>query len=170
MGYREDRAWSDGYLPRVREIVGPHLLVPAPLERDQSEATDLIVMRARDMTIGVRLRKPGYAGRFPGEFTIRSSRDSGAKTELAKIVDGWGDWLFYGHTDMSNDIPEWVIVDLHALRAAFIRRPDILHRPDNRTSGKRSNGDGTAFMFFRVSGLPADVLIAQHGYSRSLSA
>ena len=71
MSYANDRLWSDQYLPAVRALVGPLLLVPAPLERDANEATDLIVMRERDMTIGVRLRRPGYAGRYHGQFTIR---------------------------------------------------------------------------------------------------
>ena len=160
MSYANDREWSDQYLPRVREIVGPLLLVPAPLERDLTEATDLIVMRARDMTIGVRLRRPGYAGRYPGQFTIRSHRSTGAKTGLKKIVDGWGDWLFYGHANTGGGVPEWVLVDLHALRATFIRRPTLLHSPDDLASGTRGNGDGTFFMWFQSSLLPKDALVA----------
>jgi len=160
MSYAKDREWSDRYLPRVKQIVGPHLLEPAPFERDVSEATDLIVIRARDMTIGVRLRRPGYAHRFPGEFTIRSNRATGATTELRKIVDGWGDWLFYGHADADDGITEWLLVDLHQLRAAFIRRPGLLHKPDRLASGNQSNGDGTSFMWFRAGRLPAPVVIA----------
>lgn len=158
MSYANDRAWSDRYLPAVRAIVGPMLLVPAPLERDISEATDLIVLRARDMTIGVRLRRFGYAQRFPGEFTIRSQRDSGAKTELKKIVDGWGDWLFYGHASKeAPSIDSWVVVDLHALRAALIRHPGILR--EGIASGETPNGDGTHFRWFKTDLLPTNVLI-----------
>lgn len=160
MSYANDRFWSDQYLPAVRAIVGPLLLIPAPLERDQTEATDLIVMRARDMTIGVRLRRPGYAGRYPGQFTIRSNRGSGTKTELAKIVEGWGDWLFYGHSDGDAGISEWTLVDLHHLRASFIRKPALLHAPDGSASGKKSNSDGTSFIWFDANILPKSVVIA----------
>lgn len=155
MSYGKDRPWSDQYLPAVRAIVGPQLLVPAPLERDIEEATDLIVLRARDMTIAVRLRRPGYADKFPGEFTIRSKRATGAKTELRKIVDGWADWLFYGHTNLGGIIASWVLIDLHHLRAAFIRYPRILH--DNQDI---HNGDGTYFRAFTVSDLPTKVVVS----------
>lgn len=160
MSYADDREWSDGYMPAVRQLVGPLLLVPAPLERDVKEATDLIVMRARDMTIAVRLRRPGYSNKYPGQFTIRSDRASGVKTELAKIVEGWGDWLFYGHTDGHIGIPEWTVVDLHQLRASFIRLPNLLHAPDGKASGKRSNGDGTSFFWFDANRLPPEVVVA----------
>jgi len=160
MSYAENREWSDQYLPSVRGLVGPLLLVPAPVERDVSEATDLIVLRARDMTIAVRLRRPGYAGRYPGQFTIRAKLPSGTKTELAKIVEGWGDWLFYGHADGHIGISEWVLIDLHHLRAAWIRKPSLLHTPDDAASGKRSNADGTVFMWFNANLLPANVVVA----------
>ncbi len=161
MSWRADKAWADIYMDAVRAIVGPRLLVDAPLDRDQREATDLIVLRARDMTIGVRMRRPGYAGRYPGQFTIRAHRDSGAETELRKIVNGWGDWLFYGHAGENAEIPEWLLVDLHALRAAFIRRPELLHKPDNQVTGVRSNGDGTHFYWFNALALPPDCLVAR---------
>src|SRR5690348_9669628 len=120
--YREDRAWADGWFPRIRDIVGPHLLEPAPLERDLCEATDLIVMRARDMTIAARLRMPGYL-QYGWQFTVRCFRPSKAKTELAKIIDGWADCLFYGHgdrretpaTDPTAQIIRWQLIDLHML-------------------------------------------------------
>jgi hypothetical protein len=159
--YESDRGWADSYLPAVKHIVGPFLLAPAPFERDANEATDLIVLRARDMSIGVRLRRPGYAGRYPGQFTIRSGRPSRVPTELRKIVDGWGDWLFYGHAGQANSITEWLLVDLHALRAAFIRFPKLLHQPDDRVSGERVNHDGTVFRWFQADNLPCEVVIAR---------
>jgi hypothetical protein len=161
MSYATDREWSDRYLPRVRASVGPLLLVPAPLERDREEATDLIVLRARDMTIAVRLRRPGFAGQYPGQFTIRSHRVSGARTELAKIIKGWGDWMFYGHTDGSSDIPEWTLIDLHKLRAAFIVNPSILHAPDRSISGVRHNQDGTSFHWFHAPSIRPRIIIAE---------
>lgn len=167
MSWTADKSWADAYMPAVRQIVGPLLLVDAPLERDQREATDLIVLRARDMTIGVRVRRPGYAGRFPGQFTIRAQRDSGAETELRKIVSGWGDWLFYGHAGQRGALDEWLLVDLHALRAAFIRDPSLLHTMDGRRSGKCSNGDGTHFVWLQAGSLPTGCIIAQFDGARA---
>jgi hypothetical protein len=65
--------------------------------------------------VAVRLRRDGYAQRFADQFTIRYHRASGAKTELDKIIEGFGDWMFYGHTD-STGLSAWMLVDLAVLR------------------------------------------------------
>ena len=49
--------WSDIFLPQIKKIVGPLLLEPASFELDASEATDLVVLKARDMRIGCRVRR-----------------------------------------------------------------------------------------------------------------
>jgi hypothetical protein len=142
---RKDFEWQSSFCPSIKRIVGPHLLEPSPLELDLHEATDLLVLRARDMRIGCRIRRAGYAERYPWDFTLRSLRDSGATTELAKIVDGWGDWFFYGHEERFAfedwAIDRWFLIDLHAWRAQVIRKRINInaHIP---------NGDGTFFVAF----------------------
>lgn len=161
MSYESDRAWSDRCLPHVTAIVGQRLLVPAPIERDRNEATDLIVLHGRNVTIAVRLRRAAkYLGKYPGQFTIRSDRESGAKTELAKIIDGWGDWLFYGYGTDAGDIPEWMLVDLTIFRAAVLYQPQLIARPTPPVSGRQSNHDGTHFAWFHAPSLWPRVLIA----------
>ena len=86
MSYSDDRNWSDRYIPAIGQIVGPHLVVPAPLEIDPRQATDLIVLKARDMTIAARVRRAEYATCFPYDFTVRCRRDSGAKAEMRKVT------------------------------------------------------------------------------------
>lgn len=144
--FRRDFEWQMQFLPAIRHIVGPLLLQEAPLDLDMKEATDLLVLRARDMRIGCRMRRQGYADRYPYEFTIRSHRDSGAETEMSKITEGWGDWLFYGHAGAAHgEIERWMIVDLHAYRAHLIRS---LGAAGNWK--RQSNGDGTHFVAFDV--------------------
>lgn len=148
--FKNDFSWQMKYLPVVKNLVGPLLLKDAPMEIDKTEATDLMVLVARDMRIGCRIRRAGYADKYGDEFTIRSHRDSGAKTELAKITEGWGDWLFYGHAE-HDDLPvlaRWMIVDLHAWRAHMIRHKDKIR------FGKKANGDGTYFVWFDVRSFP----------------
>lgn len=156
MNYHEDRLWSDQFIPEIRQLVGPHLLMPSPFEVDTKQAADLIVLRARDMTIACRIRRQGYVEKYRYDFTIRSERDSGADTELRKIVDGWGDWMFYGHDDGENPgrIRPWYLIDLHVWRAEMIR---------NRRRYKLRqipNGDGTHFVPFDVRKFPPELLIA----------
>lgn len=155
--YTTDRQWSDRFIPAIKRIVGPLLLEPADFGRDASEATDLIVLTARDMRIAARIRRLGYADKFGCEFTIRAQRDSGAETELSKIVNGWGDWLFYGHAaETETSIERWMVIDLHAFRAALIRRNKELKH------GDKSNGDGTFFKWFDVRSFPPNppILVA----------
>lgn len=155
--YQSDREWSDQFIPEVSRIVGPYLLCPAPFERDAKEATDLIVLKARDMTIACRIRKPGYSDSYPNQITIRSKRESGADTELKKIVNGWGDWMFYGHCPSSPPlIDPWFLVDLSAFRAQLIRNPKQIRR------GHKANGDGTYFAFFDLTTFSDDppILVA----------
>lgn len=154
MVYGTDRAWSDQYIPAIKRIVGPLLLCESPIEVDQKQAADLIVMRARDMMIGCRVRRPGFAADYGSQFTIRCARDNGAKTELAKIVDGFGDWLFYGHAidGEAIGIDPWYLIDLDAFRAHLIRdskRHAIRH-------GKQSNYDGTHFSWFDITSFLGD--------------
>jgi hypothetical protein len=154
MSYDSDRAWSDRYIGAIRQIVGPLLLEPASFEVDTKQATDLVVLRARDHMIAARIRRSGYADRYPYEFTIRSHRDSGARTELEKLVDGWGDWFFYGHADADNQsLSRWMVIDLHSWRAALIR--DGMRNASELKWVKKSNFDGTHFVAFDVRSFPS---------------
>ena len=149
--FREDYDWQLQFVPRIQQIVGPLLIVPAPVELDTKQATDMIVLCARDMRIACRIRRPGFARLYPDQFTIRAKRDNGAVTELSKIIDGWGDWLFYGHASLMDpefDFSLWYLIDLSAFRSHAIQHKEVL-RPE-----KRSNGDGTHFLAFDIRRFP----------------
>ena len=54
---------------------------------------------------------------YGSEFTIRAGRPSGAKTELTKIIEGWGDYFFYGFADPTEIyLAQWLIGSLNAFR------------------------------------------------------
>lgn len=157
--YDIDRQWSDKYIQPMKQIIGPLLLEPSPFDVDTKQATDLIVLRARDHMIAARVRRAGYADSYPYDFTIRSARDSGAKTELEKIVNGFADWMFYGHAEKdSNGFSRWMVINLHSFRAALIRHQ---HHPIKYK--EKSNGDGTHFIAFDVRSFPAHppILVAE---------
>lgn len=148
--YKQDRAWADRFMPQVIRLIAPHLLVPAPDEWDCEEATDLIVLRARDMRIGVRLRQPGYAERYPNQFTLRFSRTSGAKTEFRKVLEGWGDWFFYGHTTERQTIAPWWLIDLDVFRWNAQHHIPTLPKSERPHPQGNTNGE-TAFIAFPLS-------------------
>ena len=153
MSYSADRRWSDAFIPAIKQIVGPLLLEESSFEVDTQQAADLVVMNARDKTIACRVRRAGYADRYGNEFTIRAKRDTGAKTELEKIIDGFGDWMLYGHANQDGkSLSRWMVISLPALRAAIIRK--------QAQPIKKSNGDGTHFVSFDIRQLPGSCLIA----------
>lgn len=146
--YVENRRWSDQYLPEVKRIVADHILTEAPDPLDWHEATDLVNMDVRLKHVAVRVRRPGYADRFPYDFTVRSRLASGGQTELTKIVNGHGDWMFYGHAGEDGRLSRWWLLDLRAFRSALIRRQPI-------KTGERENSDGSCFRWFDVRSFPS---------------
>jgi len=158
--YKTDRQWSDGYIPAMKQIIGPRLLEESSIEVDQKNATDLIVLNAKNVMIACRLRRYEYM-KYKDQFTIRSKRDSGADTELKKIVDGWGDLMFYGFADETEKpaIAAWALIDLKAFRAHLIRNKGGI------VMGEKSNGDGTYFAWFKISSFIGDPpLLIDHKY------
>jgi hypothetical protein len=169
--FRADFDWQMQFLPSIKAIVGPLLLRPAPLELDVAEATDMLVLHARDMRIACRVRRPGYADRYPWQFTLRSRRDNGIKTELQKVVEGWGDWLFYGHAAAvdEQELARWFLIDLGSWRAHMILR--VSRRLIG--SGELPNGDGTHFVWFDLTSFPPDppiLIAASHQLPRGVAA
>jgi len=147
MRYEKDRKWSDQYIPLIKEIVGPHLLMPSPDIIDRNEAADLILLEAGSMTIACRIRRPGFL-KYKNEFTIRNFNIFGAKTELDKFVEGFADWMFYGHAGKGSEISivHWFLIDLKSFRAHLIRRNPSLK------FGDRLNPDGeTGFKWFDIT-------------------
>jgi hypothetical protein len=163
MSYRSDRKWSDRFLPAIKGIVGPYLLEESSYEVDTQQASDLVVMQAGAVSIACRIRRQGFADRYTHEFTVRAMRETGAKTELEKVIDGWADWMFYGHVEDAArpglGFSLWHLIDLRAWRAHLIRRPEIL-----RDAPTIPNGDGTYFKAFDLTTFDGDppILIASN--------
>ena len=139
--YSINRRWSDQFLPQIKRIVGSYLLETSPDPLVWHQATDLLMLDARDMRIAARVCRPGYANLFSHQFAIRSRVASGAETELSKIVNGKGDWLFYGHANAPQTaIESWYLIDLRAFRAGLIRQG-----ADGLVWGTKCNADGARF-------------------------
>ncbi len=154
--YLRNRNWSDAFLPEIQCIVGRYLLDTAPDYHDMHKATDLMMLNAMDKRIAVRVRRYGNAHIYPYQFTIRAKVASGAKTELAKIVEGHGDWMFYGHANQVGDgFSLWWLLDLNAFRSALIRRDSLPIR-----CGDKAVGDGTSFKWFDIRSFPRGLVIA----------
>lgn len=155
--YLIDRRWSDKYTPLIMQTIGAYLLAPASEEVDMTQAADLVTLKARGLTIACRVRRPGFVAQYGWEFTMRSERLNGTKTEMQKIVEGWGDWMFYAHAQEGNDLgfSRWLLIDLAAWRVHFVRDAYLPER-QLRCGHNVLNADGaTCFSWFDVRSFPS---------------
>jgi len=160
MNYEQSKKWSDRFQPEIKAILGVHLLAELP-DEDRHRNTDLIVFTCGTTRIACRVRRGTYAAAYTNEFTIRMERPSGAKSELTKIVESWGDWLFYGFADETeNHIAQWFLGDLNVFRLWFTRYgyanagklPGTTHRNSDNSS---------SFLAIDRRHLPSEFIIAQ---------
>ena len=115
--WEEDKRWSDIFIPEIKSILGQLLIGEASVEDDQLKNTDLIVLELKGYRIGCRVRKHFYFTQYPNDFTIRCSRPSGVSTEFDKIMEGWGDYLFYAFANKEeNRLIAWKLIDLKQFR------------------------------------------------------
>jgi hypothetical protein len=166
--YDRQRPWADKWIPRQCEIIGPLLLRKTSFDVDTKQAADLTLLKADGITIAARTRTRAYLDRFgPFQFTIRSHQPTGCKTELAKIKEGFADWMFYGfETEEGDDIDPWIIINLNSFRMAG-------ERYDKGEIGlcfrENTNPDGTKFRWYDWRSFPEEpsLFIARSSYYRT---
>lgn len=157
--------WGARFLSEIRLIVGrelgPDLFVESTRHEDVNEATDLSILQVRALRIAVRVRRHRYLAQYGDEFTIRSLGRNGAKTELDKILEGWGDFLFYGFaTPDETGLASWMIGDLNVFRWRCCSGAPIPSFREHR------NGAGdTRFASFDVGDFPDTFIRARGGSS-----
>ena len=158
-----DKRWSDTYLPELKRICGQYLIGAAPDREDAERNTDLIVLTLAAVRIGCRVRRHSYLKRYGREFTIRANRPSGAKSELTKIIEGWGDYFLYAFANADEThLAAWSLCDLRVFRLWFNR---FMFSNDGAMPGEsQPNNDGSStFRAFRLDELPTDFVLAAGG-------
>jgi hypothetical protein len=147
-----DKRWSDKFLPQIKRILGEHLIGEPSIEEDAERNTDLIVLKMEAVRIACRVRRYEYLARYGDQFTIRKGRPSGVKTELTKIIEGWGNYFFYGFSDEQGEVlAKWILCDLNALRL-YINRELYAKRIPWES---KQNADGSSdFACFRYAEIP----------------
>jgi hypothetical protein len=110
-----------------------------------------IVLQMAPVRIACRVRRGRYLRQYREQFTIRASRPQGQQTELAKILDGFGDYLLYGFGQDDWRFAPWTLASLDVFRRYY--RPGMGQARDN---GDRSS----SFLAFRWDELPGDFIVA----------
>ena len=160
--WTQDKHWSDKFLPAIKRNLGEHLIGEPPIEEDQERNTDLIVLKMEAVRIGCRIRRYDYLERYGDEFTIRAGRPSGIKTELTKIIEGWGNYLFYGFSnEQETALIKWTILDLNVFRLWFNRKL-ALNKGNIPGIGKENTDNSSFFLAFKIIDLPENFIIAQN--------
>jgi hypothetical protein len=155
--WEADKSWSDRFIPQLKRILADILIGPAPEEEDQKRNTDLIVLGMQNLRIACRVRRPRYFKDYFREFTIRLDRPTGAKTELDKILDGFGDYFLYAFADAAEKrIQTWTLGRLPVFRT---------HYQSGRAPGRvKCNPDGTRFRYWSWAEFPSE-FIADRNWS-----
>lgn len=157
--WKVDKKWSDQFIPEMKAILGYYLVGEAAQDEDAERNTDLMVYKMETARIGCRVRTREYMERYGDEFTIRSGRPSGVKTELAKIIEGWGDYFFYGFASVTpGHLEKWFLGDMKVFRLWFMRE---MARCGGSIPGMaQHNRDGSSkFVAFTISDLPKEFVV-----------
>lgn len=161
--WQDDKAKTDRLLPSVKRILGQHLISTAPFEEDAKRNTDLIVLSLNSIRIGVRIRSFDYwlNPQYRDEFTIRCSRPTGTTTELDKIIEGWGDYFFYGFANQNyTDLLGYMLGDLNIFRSWRIQE---LNRTHTEPGSVKPNHDGSSeFRIYKIERLPKEFIITRY--------
>ncbi len=161
MTWINDKKWSDQYLTSIKRILGEHLIGEPPIEEDQERNTDLIVLNMTPIRIACRIRRHHHLKKYANEFTIRATRPQGNKTELAKIMEGWGDYLFYGFSPKSGTIITYYhLCSLNVFRLWF-NKYMAEHEGDYPGFLADNKDNSSQFLAIDYSMTPADFILAQ---------
>lgn len=166
--WKTDKKWSDKFLPEIKQILGLHLIGEPPIEEDQERNTDLIVLKMDAIRIGCRVRRhtglngQPYFDKYGDEFTVRCARPSGCKTELAKIVEGWGDYFFYGFSASDETaLIRWSLCNLNVFRLWF--NYCLVRNHGDIPGIEKCNGDESSKLrIFKFKDLPEDFVFASN--------
>ena len=171
--YKQLRKQFDPDLPQVAEIFlkesgGKTSVSVSSNYDDINNCSDMYMVttypdgEVKEHNLGVRGRSFKYFASYKDEFTIRGEVISGNKTEVKKILEGKGDFLFYYFRNPAGDkIMAWRIINLHKFR---IYLKGYLENMPFESLTKISNGDGSYLLPFNVNDMPSGVVLKSKGF------
>lgn len=160
--YETQRSWSDRFIPQIKNILAQYLIVQASDKADMEQNTDLIVFEMGMVRTACRVRRIKYLREYPDDITIRCELKSGHKTELAKIMEGWGDYFFYAFADEDEkNIIAWVLCDFKVFRL-YLYRYMFEHQGKLPGIEKPNKDKVTALRAFNLKEIPSSFVVARH--------
>jgi hypothetical protein len=157
---RRDFDWQRKFVPSIKQVLANYLVTEAPFADDARRNTDLMVLQAEVTRVACRIRR-NEAAQWADEFTIRTQRPNAIRTELDKLLSGWGDYIFYGITTADESkLYVWMLGDLKVFRLWHHR---YLAVNNGRVPGvEHRNSDGSsAFRAYKIVELPDEFVVAR---------
>lgn len=158
--WKNDKKWSDQFIPEIKGILGQILISEAPLTEDREHNTDLMVFKMDSVRIGCRIRRKQYMN-YVGQFTIRCSRPSGQKTEMAKILEGWGDIFFYGFEGDDGELGAYGVGDLSVFRLHIVTTLAKMQAGQFPGEKRENKDDSSAFRAYNWKDMPPGFVLRQ---------
>ena len=145
--HEKDLAWSNLFIPRIKQILGELFISTGSPVQDKSQNTDLICFNLAGKRFACQVRRNEFWRLYPYQITIRAARPFGNKTEFQKILDGWGDYFFYGFACNDNKhFLQWCLGDLAVFRRAHLNMLGML---------KFNKDNSSDFLVYHWRDLPA---------------
>ena len=150
--YEKSKSWSDKFIIQIKRSLGEVFIIEATHEDDTEFNTDLLMPNGD--RIACRIRRHTYWEKYRDQFTIRTERPSGMKSELEKILEGWGDYIFYGFSNPDETgLTQWFIGNLDAFRVYL---KNYMEQNEGQLPGiEHNNRDGSSsFRAFNLQDIP----------------
>lgn len=142
LSWHHEKEWADGHreaIERVVRAVAHHIveITPSSFQDDTEHAIDYdISLSAGAMACRIR-RDETCPYR---DLTMTTSRPSGARCEVDKVLGGTVRWYLYAWAEAGGFV-DWMFVDLDVVREAR-----LIERARRARREKRS-GDGSRFLY-----------------------
>ena len=171
--WEDDKSWSDGLMGEVKKILATHLIRIGNRDEDRSENTDLVVFKSdAGHRIACRIRRNFYFRnpRYREEFTMRRSRPYGNKTELAKVLEGWGDYFFYGFaSEDGKALAGWSLLDLAVFRKWWNEYP-ATHGGEHPGTCLPNQDGSSDFVVYSLSDFPVEGVLGRWPEKKDVAA
>ena len=140
------------YLDEIMRFLGLTVFKQASFIEDTQQNTDIIMIESNRIRYACRIRRFSYYKNynFRNEFTIRSKTKYNKKTEIDKVLEGWGDFFIYGfENECCNGLQKITVSDLAVFRKVYNEKMGSYH----------NNHDGTGFLSFRWDEFPSEFIV-----------
>jgi len=128
--------------------------------QDTKQAADFIVGKSPPAKVAARVRNYEYWRNYKWDITVRSRSLFNKKTELDKILEGHGDYIFYGFLNPTGDVLHyWRLCDLNVFRWNIQHNDYASERP----LFAKQNSDGTKLATYDVRKMKGDFVIESGG-------